>query len=331
MDREWRYTYVNERALHRIRRVKGERLTREELLGKNIWELYPELVGSVIHRELDGALREQKPAWFEARSPLSHTWFEVHAYPSEEGLSVYGQDITERKRVEEALEREVRAKSDFLADVSHELRTPLTVIRGNAEVGMQLGRGWTHADLLEEIVEASGLMSRMVEDLLFLARSDSESLPLDLRMVPFARLMGGSAKRAESLARERGASLRTVLGGKGSVRCDAHLIERAVLILVENAAKYGPPGGQITLSSSTNRGELLIEVADQGPGIPPEELPRVFERYYRGMGSSEERGSGLGLAIVETIAKAHRGSVEAESNLGEGTRMRLRLPLPSGT
>ena len=269
VDREWRYTYVNERALHRIRRVKGERLTREKLLGKNIWELYPELVGSVIHRELDGALREQKPAWFEARSPLSYTWFEVHAYPSEEGLSVYGQDITERKRVEEALEREVRAKSDFLADVSHELRTPLTVIRGNAEVGMQLGHGWTHADLLEEIVEASGLMSRMVEDLLFLARSDSESLPLDLRMVPVARLMGGSARRAESLTREHGASLRTVLGGKGSVRCASYLIERAVLILVENAAKYGPPGGQITLSSSTNRGELLIKGADQGPGIPP--------------------------------------------------------------
>jgi PAS domain S-box-containing protein len=240
------------------------------------------------------------------------------------------QDITERKRVEEALAREVRAKSDFLADVSHELRTPLTVIRGNAEVGMQLGRGWAHADLLGEIVKESGMMSRMVEDLLFLARSDSDSFPLDLEKIPVAQVLSGLGRRAEALARENGASLKTTLSSDGSLRCDPERIEQAVLALVDNAIKYGQTGEQISLSSSTRGGGLLIEVADRGPGIPSEELSRVFERYYRGEGSSQERGTGLGLPIAEAIVRAHGGRVEAESRLGEGTRMVLRLPMTEG-
>ncbi len=246
-------------------------------------------------------------------------------------------DITERKRVEEmlresqeALAREVRAKSDFLADVSHELRTPLTVIRGNAEVGVELGREWAHADLLEEIVKESAMMSRMVEDLLFLARSDSDSLPLELRTVPVARLNDGLARRAEVLVRKHGASLKLALCGQGSLRCDPERIEQAVLVLIDNAAKYGPPGGQITLSSSTRADELQIEVADRGPGIAPEELPRVFERFYRCKNSSGEPGSGLGLPIAKTIVKGHGGRIGAASEVGEGTRVSLCLPLING-
>ncbi len=240
------------------------------------------------------------------------------------------QDITERKRVEEALAREVRAKSEFLADVSHELRTPLTVIRGNAEVGLQLGQGWAHADLLGEIVEESGMMSRMVEDLLFLARSDSDSLPLIMETIPVPWLLKALARRAQALTREHDASLQTALSGQGSVRCDVERIEQAVLVLVDNAVKYGPPGEQISLSSSTRPGELLIEVADRGPDIPPEELPRIFERFYRCDNSSEEPGSGLGLPIAEAIVKRHGGRMKAESEVGQGTRVSLHLPLTNG-
>ena len=237
------------------------------------------------------------------------------------------RDVTERKRVEEALAKVLRARTEFMADVSHELRTPLTVIRGNAEVGLELGRECVHGEILEEIVRESSSLSRMVEDLLFLARSDSGSLPLNRETVPVARLLGGLAERAETLTRKHGTSLHTTLSGEGCLTCDAQRIEQATLILVDNAVKYGPPGEPIALSSSTRQGELLIEVSDRGPGIPPEELPRIFERFYRGEDSSEEPGSGLGLAIAKTIAEAHGGSVETESRVDEGTRMFLRLPL----
>jgi PAS domain S-box-containing protein len=100
LDHQWRYTYINERALDRIRGGKGEGLRRDDLLGKNTWELYPEFVVSRFYEELHRALREQKTVELEEYSPLSERWFEVRAFPSEEGLSVYARDVTERKEAE---------------------------------------------------------------------------------------------------------------------------------------------------------------------------------------------------------------------------------------
>lgn len=227
-----------------------------------------------------------------------------------------------------------KAKTDFLADASHELRTPLTVLRGNAQVGLSLDGSQDHREILEEIVEESRRMSRMVEDLLFLARSDSASLPpLEAEVVSVESLVSGLAERAKALARERGVGLGTDLSGEGEAEIDRSRVEQAVLILVDNAAKYGARGGRVTLSSGTSFGELSITVADRGPGIPEEELSRIFERFYR-MDKTRSRklgGSGLGLPIAKTIVEAHEGRIEAESRVGGGTRMSLYLPLISET
>lgn len=222
-----------------------------------------------------------------------------------------------------------QAKTDFIADVSHELRTPLTVLRGNAEVGLQLERDCDHAELLDEIVRESGRMSRMVEDLLLLARSDSATLPLELEPVPVAPFLAEIEGRAAVLARERNATLKTELGGEGRIEIDAARIEQAILILVDNAAKYSPAEGQIMMSSETNSGEVCIRVIDQGPGIPEEELPHIFERFYRvdKARTRKKGGAGLGLPIAKTILEAHGGRIEAETCVGEGTRMSLYLPL----
>src|SRR5215217_4864336 len=272
------------------------------------------------------ALKDGKERWLYSRGGATRD-------PSGEALRVHGAtiDVTERKRAEKTLAEVLRTRTEFMANVSHELRTPLTVIRGNAEVGLELGRDCVHEEILEDILRESNSMSRMVEDLLFLARSDSDSIPLEKQMVQVEWLLEELARRAEALARERDTSLQTTLSGEGRLQCDAQSIEQAVLVLVDNAAKYGKPGEPITLTSSRRQRELLIEVSDRGPGIPPEELPQIFERFYRSEGSSRERGSGLGLAIAKTIAEAHEGSVEAQSRPGEGTRMSLRLPLANGS
>jgi two-component system sensor histidine kinase VicK len=235
----------------------------------------------------------------------------------------------EQREATEKVEAASRAKTEFIADVSHELRTPLTVLRGNAQVGLTLGGDDEHAKFYGEIVEESRRMSRMVEDLLFLARSDSATLPLDLEATSVETLLAELGGRAEVLARERGATLESSLEGGGLVEVDAQRIEQAVLSLVDNAAKYGPSGGKITLTSSTCSGELRIGVEDRGPGIPEEELPRIFERFYRLDKARSRRlgGAGLGLPIAKTIVEAHGGRVEALSRLGEGTRMSLCLPL----
>jgi two-component system sensor histidine kinase VicK len=236
-----------------------------------------------------------------------------------------GQQETAEKMVEVS-----RQKTDFLADVSHELRTPLTVLRGNAQVGLALGAEGEQRQLLEEVVEESKRMSRMVEELLFLARSDSSPPSLEPETVSVPPLMSDLAGRAAVLARERGATLATDIRAEGMLRADPNRLEQAVLILVDNAIKYGPPGGTVTLRTGVTRaGELRITVEDEGPGIPREDLPRVFERFYRVDKARSRRmgGSGLGLPIAKTIVEAHGGHITAESRAGHGARMSVHLPL----
>ncbi|HSK99111.1 MAG TPA: ATP-binding protein [Rubrobacteraceae bacterium] len=236
----------------------------------------------------------------------------------------------EQQQTAQKLAKANQAKTDFIADVSHELRTPLTVLRGNAQVGLALRPSPDQAELFEEIVAESKRMSRMVEELLFLARSDLPSaLPLEFETVDVESFLTELAGRAEMLTREREATLETRLEGKGCVKVDPQRIEQAVLAVVDNAAKYAGPNAEITLSSSVRSGELRIEVRDRGPGIPAEELPRIFERFYR-LDKARSRkvgGTGLGLPIAKTIVEAHGGHVEALSPPGEGTRMSLCLPL----
>src|SRR5918997_1188967 len=176
-------------------------------------------------------------------------------------------------------------------------------------------------------------MSRMVEDLLLLARSDSASLPYEFETVEVEPVLAELAGRAEVLARERGAALRTELAGGGLARIDQEKLEQAVLILVDNAAVYGSKNSsakaEIVLSSLVRSGELRIAVRDQGPGIPADELPRIFERFYRldKARSRQMGGTGLGLPIAKTIIEAHGGRLEAISRLGQGTTMSLYVPL----
>ena len=238
----------------------------------------------------------------------------------------------EQQETTEKLAVANKAKTDFIADVSHELRTPLTVLRGNAQVGL-LDGGGEHKEILEEIVEESKRMSRMVEDLLFLAKSDSASLRLTFETVAVEPLLVELAGRAKVLARERGARLETELEGGGVVKVDPQRIEQAVLILVDNAAKYGAQGGTIKLLSSVRSGELRVGVEDRGPGIPREELPRLFERFYR-LDKARSRklgGAGLGLPIAKTVVEAHGGHIEAISRPGGGTKMTLCVPLLVGS
>ncbi len=260
----------------------------------------------------------------------------VLAYSTVRVLNEQRQLYAEQRSAAQKLADSSRAKTEFLADASHELRTPLTVLRGNAELGLTLDREWPHRDLLQEIVGESSRMTEMVEDLLFLARSDSAA-PVEMALVSVADFFEEVASRAEGLARERGVELQTgLLHGEGRFEMDRRRLAQAVLILVDNATKYGArtsdgKDGTITLSSYPTAEELLIEVADEGPGIPEEELPKIFERFYR-LDKARSRsmgGTGLGLPIARTIVQAHGGSIEADSTLGEGTLMRIRLPAPA--
>ncbi|HSK99466.1 MAG TPA: PAS domain S-box protein [Rubrobacteraceae bacterium] len=325
-----RYVYVSPSC----RRLLG--YEPEELLGTDPYSLFhPEDAERIRSDAHNSALEGQgaiSVTYRIRKKPGEYVWFETVTEPivDEEGnvvrLQTSSRDVSDRKRAEEALAEAARARTEFLAEVSHELRTPLTVIRGNAEVGLQLGRGCAHEEILEEIVKEAATMSRMVEDLLFLARSDSLSPPFELEPVAVEPFLAELAKGAEALAQELGTPLEADLSGTGRVRMDPSRVKQAVLALVDNAAKYGAKGGRVSLRSLTSDSDLRLEVEDGGPGIPPEHLPYVFERFYR-VDDTGEPGNGLGLSIARSIAEAHGGRIEAVSRSDEGTRMTLHLPL----
>ena len=238
------------------------------------------------------------------------------------------RSYTNQQETAVELARVSEAKTDFIADISHELRTPLTVLRGNAELGLQIDDEDMRQEVLEEMLGESARMSRMVEDLLFLARSDSANLPLEEETVDVEPLLEGLAGRAEMLVRERGLTLVSSLEGQGCIRGDKSRIEQAVMVLVDNAAKYAPRGSRVYLSAEKKKGQLRIRVEDEGPGIPEDKLPHIFERFYRvdKARSRKQGGAGLGLSIAKTIAEIHGGRIEADNTEG-GARMTLHLPL----
>ena len=171
-------------------------------------------------------------------------------------------------------------------------------------------------------------MTGLVNDLLLLANSDAGSLPLQVDLIEIAPFLAELSDRAGTLARERGVALETVLPARGLAEIDGARVEQAIMILIDNAGKYSPAGTLVTLRSAIAGDKLVIEVQDRGLGIPPAELPHIFERFYRvdKARSRRQGGSGLGLAIARSIVEAHGGRITAESALGRGTTMRIYLP-----
>jgi two-component system phosphate regulon sensor histidine kinase PhoR len=233
------------------------------------------------------------------------------------------QDVTEEKRL-------ARVKSDFVSNASHELRTPLTNIRGYLEaMEDSLKEGAPVDPSFLAIAHANALrMDRLIEDLLELSRAESGRSPLEIEEIPLTAFLDRVADLHGTAAGQAGKTL-TVRGEDAALRADVRKLALAVSNLVDNAIKYGREGGHVTLAGRVEEGACLLEVADDGPGISSEHLPRIFERFYRvDQGRSRDLGgTGLGLSIAKHIIESHRGTIRAESRLGVGTRFLIRIPL----
>ena len=224
--------------------------------------------------------------------------------------------------------RAARAKDDFIADASHELRTPLTVLRGNAELGLSMAPDYP-PEILDEIATEARRMTRLVDDLLLLARSDAAALPLEIEDVEAEPFLTEVGERARMLVSKAGGELHLAIEDSALLDIDPARIEQAIMALVDNAATYGGTATPIELTARRSGAEMRVSVRDRGPGIAPDALPSIFERFYRAdrTRARSAGGTGLGLAIAKSIAEAHGGRIEAESRLGAGTMMTLVLPL----
>jgi two-component system heavy metal sensor histidine kinase CusS len=231
------------------------------------------------------------------------------------------------------LERSFQRLTQFSADIAHELRTPVNNLRGEAEVALDKARTpEEYRDVLGSCLEECERLARLIDSLLFLARADDPQTQIDRRSVDVTRELETVRAMYEATAAEAGVRWTVAAAGAAHAELDRTLFHRALGNLVANAVAHTGPGGSIRLAASTDGTSLHVEVSDTGSGIPPEHLPKVWDRFYRADAarSGEPGRVGIGLAIVKSIVTLHGGSVEITSQVGRGTRVSLRFPLSRG-
>jgi heavy metal sensor kinase len=230
-------------------------------------------------------------------------------------------------RVLERLGSALSTQRQFMADASHELRTPVSIMRTAADVTLsQRDRDDAeYRDALMVVSQQSSRLARLVDDMLVLARADAGGYPMIVTEVDLSALVALSVRELRSRAAEQNITMRTSLNAL-FVNGDETLLRRMVSNLLGNALKYTPRGGEIKITLTSEGTNALLRVADTGPGIPPDDRERVFERFVRLDPSRAGEGAGLGLAIARWVAEVHAGHLWILSSGPTGTVFAARLP-----
>jgi two-component system OmpR family sensor kinase/two-component system sensor histidine kinase BaeS len=217
-----------------------------------------------------------------------------------------------------------KQRRNLLADVTHELRTPLTVIQGNLE-GLLDGVYPRDDAHLVPILEETRVLSRLIDDLRTLALAESGALKLQTEPTDLATLTSETVASFRVQADAAGIELSAEVSADAPMlELDPARIRQVLENLIANALRYTPRGGTVRVEYSCNATHVTVSVSDTGAGIPPDDLPHIFERFYK---ARDSRGAGLGLAIAKNLIAAHAGEMFAQSELGKGTTIRFRLPL----
>jgi len=339
-DKQRRFVQVNA-ALAQINGIPPE-----QHLGKRVTELLPQM-DRAFEDDLQHVLdcRESITRDISGRTPATgdalHHWL-VSYYPLVRadgtlfGAGAIVADVTQRRRAEDQLrnlyeeaQHAICAREDVLASVSHDLKNPLTSVVMNATLLERATPEGPTGDKLRRhtqmIARAADRMNRLVHDLLDWASLRAGKLTLSLEEVPLAPLLNEIVTLLQPVALGRGQTLNVNVEDELTIRADRDRVARVLSNLIGNALKYTRERGAITVVARRQRNEALVAVTDTGPGIPVEELPHVFDRYFRAKQAGAE-GTGLGLAIAKGIVEAHGGRIWAESMVGVGSTFAFTIP-----
>lgn len=331
LDPEGRFTYVNQKAASLWGKQPGE------LLGKNIWEVFPSGKQTESYTKIQQALADRQPNQYETYSTFLDQWIEVHLYPSEQGISVYFQEINERKHAEAALaeftEKLARSNQEleqFAYAASHDLQEPLRKIEAFA---IRLLESTTsleeyQREYVERMRNAASRMRQMIESLLQLSRIRTQGQPfqqIDLSLVTAEVLSD-----LDHLIRRTGG--RVEVGELPSVEGDSLQLHQLLQNLISNSLKFHhpdkPPVVKVYARLHFNSVQILIE--DNGIGFDSTDTERIFQPFQRLVGRSQYEGSGMGLAICRRIVERHGGGITANSKPGQGATFTVTLPVQQG-
>ncbi len=275
-------------------------------------------VGTLLARRVTGPVRALTAA---AKSLASGDWSaRVDSMRTDE----LGEMARAFDHMAETLSEEDSLRRTFIADVAHELRTPLAVVRAELEA-LEDGLTPLGPAALASFAEEVERLCRLVGDLETLASADAAGFSLHLQLQPLAPVVEGAVNGFAGTAQAKGVQIGLHLDVDALAKIDGTRMAQVVANLVSNALKFTPAGGRVDLRLHQEGNFAVLEVADTGPGIPPQDVGHVFERFWRG-GAPHAGGSGIGLAVVRGLVDAHGGHVDVTSELGKGAAFTVRLP-----
>ncbi len=333
LDKNWCFSDVNEHG----RKILAP---ATELIGQNIWTIFPQSLGTDYEEHYELAVRTQKPVQFEVFSPRLRKWFEIRAIPlGDDGLSVFFNDITSRKQHQEDLQRALldaksanEFKSAFLANMSHEIRTPLGAILGFAEI---LADPNTKADDRQQfvsIIERNGrLLSRLIDDILDLSKVESGILELEIIPFSLRKILETLQSNVQMVAQSKSLSVELEIDEQmpDELVGDPTRLSQILMNLLQNAIKF-TDHGRIQWKISAESDVVFFDIIDTGIGIAPEQASKLFVPFRQADESITRRygGTGLGLALSRKLAQLLGGDIQlVESQLNKGSRFQVHIPL----
>jgi two-component system, OmpR family, sensor histidine kinase ResE len=293
---------------------QNESNPNKEAVPSEVMELFQEAVNT--EKEQVGEISIQGRFWVIIVSPLYNNKYI-------RGAVAVIRDMTEERKLD-------KLRNDFIANVSHELRTPIAMMQGYSEaiVDDMASTDEEKKEMAKVIYDESLRMGRLVNELLDLARMEAGHFQLSIEEVKIEPYIERIIKKFQGLAKEKNIHLDFKINNKHSTyRFDPDRIEQVLTNLIDNAIRHTPDSGSVTVTVDTHERGLNVEVSDSGSGIPEEDLPFVFERFYKAdKARTRGSGTGLGLSIAKHIINAHKGDISVQSKLGQGTTFSFMIP-----